>query len=189
MPDTDPNFGLIYNWLLGSSAWKPDMDANLLKIGTLQFPSAISDLLTAPPGAETEGDIYIPKGTATGVWAGHENDIALFINASYTFYTPKAGWKVVVQSDSNYTKRFDGSLWVRDFPAAQPASADQAVVTPSNTDGEIGALTFSATPTKAECEALRDACETVADDMRSNNVLLNEIRSALVSTDIIKGGV
>ena len=40
-------------------------------------------------------------------------------------------------------------------------------VTFTNTDGAIGGLTISATPTQAEVVALRDACETLADDVRS----------------------
>ena len=34
-------------------------------------------------------------------------------------------------------------------------------------ENDIGNLTFSATPTQAECEALRDKCELLAADMRT----------------------
>jgi hypothetical protein len=52
-------------------------------------------------------------------------------------------------------------------PVVQPSGADQAAVTIGNTDGEIGGLTISDPPTQAEVQALRDACEELADDVRA----------------------
>jgi len=72
-------------------------------------------------------------------------------------------------------------------PVVQPAAAAQAAVTLGNIDSEISGLTFSASPTQAECEALRDKCEEVADDVRAMAALLHAIRTALVDTGIIKG--
>jgi len=69
----------------------------------------------------------------------------------------------------------------------KPASADQAAVTLGNTDGAIGALTFSATPTQTEAEALRDACETLADDVRNLSTLLHALRTAGVNAGLWKG--
>ncbi len=54
----------------------------------------------------------------------------------------------------------------------------KTAVSLGNEDGEIGALTFSATPTQAECEALRDKCEELADDVRN-------IHSSLSERDVI----
>lgn len=72
-------------------------------------------------------------------------------------------------------------------PVVQQASASQAAVTLGNTDGEIAALTFSATPTQAECEALRDKCEELADDVRALSTLLHALRTAGMNTGIWKG--
>lgn len=72
-------------------------------------------------------------------------------------------------------------------PVVQPANANQAAVTLGNTDGEISALTFSASPTQAECEALRDKAEELADDVRALSTLLHQIRSDLVTIGVIKG--
>ncbi|MEX3009013.1 hypothetical protein [Hoeflea sp. TYP-13] len=69
----------------------------------------------------------------------------------------------------------------------QPAGAGQAAVTLGNTDNEIGGLTFSATPTQAEVEALRDKCEELADDLRNMHTLQDELRTALVNLGLIKG--
>lgn len=72
-------------------------------------------------------------------------------------------------------------------PIVQPASANQAVVTMGNQDAEISALTFSNPPAQAECEALRDKCEELADDVRNAVTLLHELRTALVNLGLIKG--
>lgn len=47
--------------------------------------------------------------------------------------------------------------------------------TPTNVDGEIAALTFSSTPTQAQCNALRDKCEALADDLRTLVSLLGSV--------------
>lgn len=83
---------------------------------------------------------------------------------------------------------FAGDIGFFSAPAvAQPASADQALVTPGSENSEISALTFSAQPTQAECEALRDKCEELGDDVRAAVVLLNQLRADLVTLGLIKG--
>lgn len=72
-------------------------------------------------------------------------------------------------------------------PVVQPAAAGQAAVTLSTADGAIGALTISDPPTQAEVTALRNACETLADDVIAVNVLATALRAALVAAGAIKG--
>ena len=73
-------------------------------------------------------------------------------------------------------------------PSTQQAGADQAVVTLGNADGEIAGLTISDPPTQAEIQALRDKCEELADDVRALSMLVHALRTALVTTGLIKGG-
>jgi hypothetical protein len=73
-------------------------------------------------------------------------------------------------------------------PVTQPAGAAQAAVTLGNADGEIGGLTISETPTQAEVQALRDACEELADDVRAWSALVHSLREALVPVGVVKGG-
>lgn len=77
-------------------------------------------------------------------------------------------------------------LW-NTTPVVQPAAAGQAVVTLGNADNEIGGLTFSDPPTQAECQALRDKCEELADDVRNLSVLLHAMRTAAVALGSMKG--
>lgn len=68
------------------------------------------------------------------------------------------------------------------------ASANQAAVTLGNTNGAIGGLTVTnSTAYATEVGALRDACETLADDVRALSTLIHAIRTALVSATLIKG--
>jgi len=66
-------------------------------------------------------------------------------------------------------------------------AADQAAVTLGNADGEIGGLTISDLPTQAEVQALRDACEELAEDVRALSTLVHALRTALVNSGLIKG--
>ena len=45
--------------------------------------------LTAPPGGELDGDIYIPSSVASGAWVGQEDKIAIYSTFSgWVFLTP-----------------------------------------------------------------------------------------------------
>lgn len=76
--------------------------------------SVINLTTTAPPGAPTAGDAYIIAATATGEWAGRENQIAMWLNSQWNYATPKAGWLVYDQNTTNHQK-FNGSAWVLAF--------------------------------------------------------------------------
>lgn len=47
---------------------------------------------TAPPGSPAEGDRYLLGTGATGVWAGHDGELAVYADASWWFATPQIGW-------------------------------------------------------------------------------------------------
>jgi hypothetical protein len=52
--------------------------------------------LTAPPGSPADGDCYIPASPATGDWALHEDEVAMFIGTAWEFRIPLDGWKAWV---------------------------------------------------------------------------------------------
>jgi hypothetical protein len=87
------------------------MDANLLKLGRVGFHLSVIDRdLTAPPGSPTSGDTYIPAATATGDWAGHEDEIALWDGSDWVFYTPRTGWVAFIEDESKLSA-FYSSSW------------------------------------------------------------------------------
>jgi hypothetical protein len=74
--------------------------------------SSVKDRLTAPPGSPVHGDCYLVIATATGAFAGHENDIAQYYNSAWQFYTPSdPGWEVYVEDEGlKYT--WTGAAWI-----------------------------------------------------------------------------
>lgn len=73
--------------------------------------SVIDKDLTAPPGGESAGDRYLVGGSATGAWAGHDNDIAQFNGSTWIFTTPNEGFACWVE-DENKIYTYNGSAWV-----------------------------------------------------------------------------
>lgn len=66
--------------------------------------------LTAPPGGETDNDMYIPAATATGAWAGQEGKLAVFRGVTWRFFTPLEGWMFYCD-DENTFLRYNGTVW------------------------------------------------------------------------------
>jgi hypothetical protein len=66
--------------------------------------------LTAPPGSPVDGDVYIPKATATGAWAGHENHLAQWDVSAWKFHVPEEGWTCYVR-DEDKLLVYTGSVW------------------------------------------------------------------------------
>lgn len=98
---TEPNSGLKYGWDRGESGWDTENDANLLTIGRVLSQCSILDRdLTAPPGGESDGDRYIVAATATGAWASHEDDIAVYTGSGWAFYTPVQGWLTYIEDEA-----------------------------------------------------------------------------------------
>lgn len=83
---------------------------NLATVDTLLQLVVIDTTLTAPPGSPTDGDRYIPAATATGAWAGHENEIAYYYGGWY-FFTPELGWTTYNLDSGSYLS-WSGSAWI-----------------------------------------------------------------------------
>lgn len=65
--------------------------------------------LTAPPGGESEGDIYIVGGSATGAWAGQDDDLAIYQDGAWVFVTPLSGWIAWVNDETTFYVYNSGS--------------------------------------------------------------------------------
>lgn len=100
MAQTQNSRYLTYNEL----AWA----VNVLQGGV------ISRSNTAPPGSPAVGDAYIVAATATGEWAGHENDIAFYFGGIWNFLEPELaqGNGIFVQDESPTRVRWNGSAFV-----------------------------------------------------------------------------
>jgi hypothetical protein len=81
--------------------------------------------LTTPPTTliADVGKRWIVGPAATGLWAGHDNDIALCTGVNlWTFFTPKAQWRGWVTDEGKWY-RFNGSAWVDDTAAGMVSEA------------------------------------------------------------------
>lgn len=70
----------------------------------------ISTVLATAPGSPVDGQAYIVAGSATGVWAGHEGEVAIFLNGGWIFITPLEGWSAWDET-SGARLLFDGQYW------------------------------------------------------------------------------
>ena len=73
---------------------------------------AIDRHLTAPPGAPVDGDTYIVAATATGLWAGQENNLAYYYNTAWFFVTPNDGWIAYLLDEQVHFKYTSVGGWV-----------------------------------------------------------------------------
>lgn len=64
-----------------------------------------------PPEAVSMGDLYIVASPGTGVWEGHDNYIAQWTGAIWTFYSPGVNYLRWVIDESKYYN-WNGSSWV-----------------------------------------------------------------------------
>lgn len=73
----------------------------------------IKDRLTAPPGSEVQGDLYMISGTPSGAWSSFAaQDIVQFTSSAWVKFTPASdsGWLAYVQDEDAYY-RYVGTSW------------------------------------------------------------------------------
>lgn len=141
MAQTQNSRYLTYNEL----AWA----LNVLQAGV------ISRSETAPPGSPAVGDAYIVDATATGAWAGHEDDIAFFFGGIWNFLEPEVaqGNGIFVQDESPTRVRWNGSA----FEVLTLGDAGSTPYSPAN-QGDWG----SPTPDDV-AQALDQLADTIAE--------------------------
>ena len=82
---------------------------------------AVTDRLTAPPGSEVNGDIYLISGTPSGAWSSFsDGDLVQYTSSAWVRFAPAEGWRVWV-SDEDIGYTYDGTSWLSD--AASDARA------------------------------------------------------------------
>lgn len=78
--------------------------------------------LVVPPGGPADGTAWIVGSGASGDWAGHDHEIALFLNGGWAFVTPWTGMSLWVASGS-LRVTWTGSDWLDGQVAASPGGA------------------------------------------------------------------
>lgn len=72
---------------------------------------AVDKDLASPPASPNAGDIYLIPAGATGVWAGHDGQMAYF-DQVWRFVAPREGMTLWV-NDEDILYAFDGASWVK----------------------------------------------------------------------------
>lgn len=94
-----PNLGVNYGWAARESGWNTGMDANLKLLDAVLQLSVKSRAQATPPASPANGDRYIVAANPTGAWAGKAGQIAVRIEAGWSFYAPKIGWTCFIEDD------------------------------------------------------------------------------------------
>lgn len=109
MSDTSPVMGLPY--LQPSQAQKHVTHNEALRIlDAVTQLSVTEPPRTAPPAAPDEGARFIVATGGTADWAGQDQNLAVFVDSTWHFFTPQTGWRADV-ADTGSTLRFDGTTW------------------------------------------------------------------------------
>lgn len=74
--------------------------------------ASVADRINTPPGSPANEALYIITATATGVWAGKENQLAYWLTSTgaWQFIAPREGMLVHVNDEDVYYK-YTGSVW------------------------------------------------------------------------------
>jgi len=92
---------LVLPLLAASQAQKHVTVNEALKLLDAIIQAGVIDKdLTAPPGGESEGDIYIVGASATGAWAGQDDDLAIYQDGAWVFVTPLDGFIAFVADET-----------------------------------------------------------------------------------------
>jgi hypothetical protein len=124
-----PRHGLVWGYVPGESGWGVGgFNPNFAKLDALVHLTVIA-ITATPPTTPVNGDCYIVGTGATGVWAGHVDDIAVYYTSGWLFIDPAIGVRAFDRTSDGYV-RFDGIDWIEELlPAADvsgPASATDA---------------------------------------------------------------
>lgn len=95
----------------GSQAQKHVTHNDALRILDTLVQLAVLDRdITAPPASPAEGQRWIVKSGATGLWAGHDNAIAAWQDGDWQYSAPQAGWVAFVADESTLVV-WNGTAW------------------------------------------------------------------------------
>ncbi|MBC7285046.1 DUF2793 domain-containing protein [Hoeflea sp.] len=107
--DRSPNLDLPF--ILPSQAQKHVTHNEALSLldAVVQL-SVRSRGLSAPPPSPADGERYIAAGVASGLWAGHDAEAAVYGAGGWTLVAPQPGWLAYVEDEQRLLV-YDGADW------------------------------------------------------------------------------
>ena len=157
------------------------------------FQDSVTNRLTAPTGSDTVGDRILVIATASGVFTGQENNIAVLEqDASWTFIPASEGMMTYVE-DEDIFYEYNGSAWVTLVEFGGIALADAGnITTGTSTGSKIGTATaqkigfWNATPVVQQNHIADPAAtqDSLTDNTGgSANTTLTAVTAAATITD------
>ena len=107
-----PNSPLLALPYLASAQAQKHVTHNeaLSLIDGLLHLSVVSRILATPPAVVIDGDRYLIAASPTGDWAGQAGQVALRMEGTWRFLSPRKGWRLWVEAE-NILLVFDGTIW------------------------------------------------------------------------------
>lgn len=91
-------------------------------IQNFEWQESVVDKLATPPGSPATGARYLVIATATGDWAGKEDQIAEWNGSAWVFTTPTIGTYLSVDDENDGLYLYTGSDWTKKYFEATTAS-------------------------------------------------------------------
>ena len=80
------------------------------RVRGMDWQDSVLNFQSAPPASPSTGDRYVVLPTGTGVWASHDNNIAIYNGSGWDFIIPNEGFTTRDET-ANVIKTFDGTSW------------------------------------------------------------------------------
>jgi hypothetical protein len=84
----------------GQAAPETSVNENIRTVEQGANVFIVTDRVTAPPGSPVDGRTYLIIATATGAFAGKENQLALRVGSTWRYVTPIKGTRAYVQDEN-----------------------------------------------------------------------------------------
>lgn len=94
----------------------------LMRLDALVHLVVASRTQTVPPASPAETSAYIVPADGTGVFSGHEDDLAIFEDGAWSFLSPRTGWQAWVTDEAEHHV-WTGTLWRRSQPESSLGAA------------------------------------------------------------------
>lgn len=109
MSERSPNLNMPY--LQPSQAQKHVTHNDALqRLDAIVHLSVMAFDALSPPGAPVAGQRWALGNGATGVWAGHDGDLAFWDGVAWQFIAPQEGWRAWSSSQADL-RLFQGGAW------------------------------------------------------------------------------
>ena len=122
MPKTDVS-GITHSYNSGERGWGSSANKNFELLSRVQQQDIVLSIVSTPPTSPSNGDTYIIGASPTGAWSSATANHLAYYDATWQYYTPRAGLlKYVASNQALYC--YTGAAWVA--IAAAPWSGTQA---------------------------------------------------------------